>query len=237
MRRVHIQVDEKGIFKNINCANAYYGFDAKAYEINLYHELPVIEEDDIFHGTLPMVRDALHSIGKVFPDSLETPYNLYGYLGRLMDESTLGEIRNMDWSIARPVHIKPIGTAKLFTGHVVKEFKDLIKSAGYDANTPIIRSTVVDIISEYRCFILNGTMIGASRYKGDFTIIPDMKLVQKIIDDFKDAPCAYSIDLGVLKNGKTILIEMNHAFSLGCYGLSSLYYANMIEARWIEMTR
>jgi hypothetical protein len=44
----------------------------------------------------------------------------------------------------------------------------------------------------------------------------------------------YGLDLGVLSGGQTALVEWNHGFSLGSYGLDSSLYTELILARWCE---
>jgi hypothetical protein len=48
-------------------------------------------------------------------------------------------------------------------------------------------------------------------------------------------PVSGSIDVGVTKDGKTVLVEVNDSYSLGNYGIGSILYARMIEERWREL--
>lgn len=48
-------------------------------------------------------------------------------------------------------------------------------------------------------------------------------------------PAACSLDICVTKEGQTLLVEMNDAYALGCYGLPALLYARFISARWSEL--
>ena len=50
-------------------------------------------------------------------------------------------------------------------------------------------------------------------------------------------PVAFCLDWGITKNGETILIEMNDGFSFGHYGLHHCYVAQMLSARWFELTK
>lgn len=49
-------------------------------------------------------------------------------------------------------------------------------------------------------------------------------------------PDAYGIDFGVTKDGRTLLIEVNDAWALGCYGLESHLYAKFLLTRWAQLT-
>ena len=39
----------------------------------------------------------------------------------------------------------------------------------------------------------------------------------------------------VTKDGRTLLVEFNDAYSLGAYGLADIYYAKLISARWSQL--
>ena len=41
---------------------------------------------------------------------------------------------------------------------------------------------------------------------------------------------------GVTGEGRTLLIEMNDGYSIGCYGLNDVLYAKFLYARWAELT-
>lgn len=67
----------------------------------------------------------------------------------------------------------------------------------------------------------------------DLSTTMDTKIIDNAVKDFstwEGRPNACSLDFGVTKNGRTLLIEQNSAYSLGCYGLYSNYYAKMISA-------
>ena len=44
------------------------------------------------------------------------------------------------------------------------------------------------------------------------------------------------MDICVTKDNKTLLVELNDAYALGCYGLASIYYVKLISARWSQLT-
>jgi len=48
-------------------------------------------------------------------------------------------------------------------------------------------------------------------------------------------PIAYSIDVGILESGETILVECNDGFALGNYGVPARRYAEMHRDRWYQM--
>jgi hypothetical protein len=96
-------------------------------------------------------------------------------------------------------------------------------------------SEPVEFVTEYRGFVLRGDLVGLKHYKGDFGLVPDVAVIKQAIAAYKGAPVAYSIDFGVDDKGRSLLVEVNDAFALGNYGLNSLIYTDIIEARWDEI--
>ena len=46
----------------------------------------------------------------------------------------------------------------------------------------------------------------------------------------------YSADFGVVEDGRTFLVEINEGYALGCGHLKASAYAELLLARWMEMT-
>lgn len=81
-------------------------------------------------------------------------------------------------------------------------------------------SEVVDIESEWRCFIFNGKLVGMSNYIGDFTLFPDVQLIKEMISQYKNCPKAYTLDVGINDLG-TFVIEVHPFVSCGLYNFSN----------------
>ena len=96
-------------------------------------------------------------------------------------------------------------------------------------------SEVIDIVSEYRCYILRGEIIGIYNYLGNIFKFPDPNSICDFLDAYKSAPIAYSLDVAVTSANETIFLECNDAWSLGNYGLDAQKYSKMLEARWKEI--
>ena len=60
-------------------------------------------------------------------------------------------------------------------------------------------------------------------YSGDWSVVPDTTVIKNAIADFTTCPDSYGIDFGITDNGETVLIEVNDAWTLGCYGLQAHY--------------
>ena len=192
-----------------------------------------INKETIVVGWIRTVRKAFQVIGATDPQEVSIPTELAEFAGRKTWESTLGEIRKVD---DYKVFIKPLDGHKLFAGHVrTGNMADLIQTAPFPDETKLLCSDVVNFVSEYRGFVLDGKLIGLKHYAGDYKLMIDTSIVENAIRQYKTSPIAYSIDFGVTDDGKTLLVEVNDAFSLGSYGLDRVWYARMIEARWDEI--
>lgn len=95
-------------------------------------------------------------------------------------------------------------------------------------------SEVVDIDSEYRCFVYKNELVGLQNYSGDFTIFPNVELINDAIEKFKDeAPVAYTLDIGC-SGGKTFIIELHNFYSCGLYGFSDYNRYPLMLNRWFK---
>ena len=80
-------------------------------------------------------------------------------------------------------------------------------------------SEIVNIISEYRVYILNGKIYAIAYYDGNPCVFPDVKLIEKInlmYSILKEYPKSYTMDVMVTDNG-TALTEIHTFFSCGIY--------------------
>jgi hypothetical protein len=80
-------------------------------------------------------------------------------------------------------------------------------------------SEVIEIESEWRAFVYKKELVGLQNYLGDFTMFPDVNLIEKMINDYSNCPPAYTLDVGINNNG-TFIVECHVFFSCGLYGFS-----------------
>lgn len=90
-------------------------------------------------------------------------------------------------------------------------------------------------MSEFRVFVMHGEILGVRHYAGDPLVFPDPDRVRAAVAAYADAPASYALDMGVVEDGRTLLVEVNDAYATGCYGLAPVHYAAFIEARWVEL--
>jgi hypothetical protein len=123
-----------------------------------------------------------------------------------------------------PVFVKPFLNTKRFTGKVVVVVVD---DDEYDYQLLSVSraemvwiSEVVKFEAECRCYVLNGELYAVSWYAGSRSRTIDMETVLGAISNLSESGypvCSCALDFGVSADGKTLLIEANDAFSLGCY--------------------
>jgi aspartate 1-decarboxylase len=65
----------------------------------------------------------------------------------------------------------------------------------------------------------------------------DLSFVKNAIHDFKTAPAAYALDVGIDDQNQMKLVEVNDGHSLGTYGISGVNYAKFLSARWAQLTK
>ena len=93
-------------------------------------------------------------------------------------------------------------------------------------------SGLVDIAAEYRIFVDGMNIEAICLYNGDCKTFPDATLVQEMVDVYtasNEAPLSYTMDVAVLKNGRTVILEIHPVTSVGLYGYNSRALAYMYK--------
>lgn len=211
-------------------------FDGSDMENTLLNKV-IVPHEDIIIGSVEATVAFFNYCNIEVPKAISYPESLKKYLGREIIETTFGELK---WDF--PYFVKPSSQIKLFTGDVVSHEDHLtyLTISGAKPETEIYKSTLIDFVSEYRCFITNGEIRGFKHYLGDFEIFPNMFMVHEMIDTYQksgEAPSAYTIDIGVTDDGLTLLVEVNDMWAIGSYGVDSREYALLCARRMKEIWR
>lgn len=241
VRRVYIK-RAGGEIASEACYAAWKGFGAKGYPLDFFEwdeltgrHLPLTRDTLLVGGTVAVYK-ALTQLGLPLPSPLNVPKPLAAFAGRSLWASTLGEIRRQfEAGESRPVFVKPLASAKEFAGLVIASATDLARLSHLDDALAVQAAEPVAFVSEWRYFVLRGEIVGVARYKGDCFTHPDANTVRRAVSEYSHAPAAYGLDFGVTADGRTLLVEANDGFALGCYGLDPIIYAEMLEERWCEL--
>lgn len=241
VERVLVQ-KKGGEFATVNGWVAWSGFDRKAYPVSFF-EWPDLRDgrvavapDTLVVGGVATVLHALRRLGAA-PPTIDYPDSLRAYLGRAVHPSTLGEVRGrFTGDDPAPRFVKPREAHKAFTGSVFAAFRDLIPTAHLPDDLAVWVTDTVEFVSEWRYFVHRHEVVGVGHYRGDPFAHPDAAAVRAAVADYRPAaPAAYGIDFGVTADARTLLVEVNDAYSLGHVGLRPVPYANMLEDRWVEL--
>lgn len=236
--KAYIQERDSNQRLNVNCYVAGEGFRQMGFEIipfKTLDEIQPLDQEGIVVAGIGIVHQALEQHGITPPLPLDYPESLRSFLGRNLKESTINTIASTpsEWG----QFVKPKGFAKKFTGRVVNGTADLMGCGDRAFDVPVWVSDKIDLVAEWRCFVRYNTIAGVKMYRGDWRqkFAPD--IVEAIPKAYQNAPKGYAFDVGVTKQGETVLVEVNDGFSLGYYGLFYIDYAKLLSARWAELNQ
>ena len=247
MRTKYIKEMKTNIPHSINIANAMYGFREMGAEIIPYHSIDdiydIVTRDDIVLDYLNQC-NIIFSKFDVVPNIPDYPEILKPFLGRKIWKDTINNISNDEKKWSAGYFVKPVKN-KVFTGKIINSVSDLIGCGNQSEDYEVLISEPLDICAEWRCFIIYDELIDVrpygiltNQYKNSCMYHYDENVLNSMMKAFtswEDRPSACSMDICVTSDGKTLLVELNDAYALGCYGLPSLYYAKLISARWSQI--
>ncbi len=232
----YIQDEVKG---KLNKEIAKIGLEDRGYIVKVLKDKDpyFLAEDDIFYGNVNWIKQKLDDMQYSQNPIGNVPFELLKYAGRNIVTVTLKEALHLWTTTRKIIFIKPVPTAqKSFTGLVLAPGVDLTVLANYPDDGLVLMSESLSIRSEWRCFILDGEIIDAEHYKGDFEVSPDFYSVRDMVHAWTASPIAYALDVGILGGVKNpIIIECNDVMSLGWYGLIPYKAGVMLEARWQQI--
>ena len=220
---------------------AYLGFKEKNASIVMFEdimEVP-ISKNLVLVADIDYTHAYLTRMGIEPPKALNIPTELMGFTGRNVRYMTMGEFKK---DTQLPVFIKGNNKAKEYSdifsaGVITKESSRRDFFIGVPDAFPVLVSDYMDIVSEWRGYVIDGQLKGIKHYLGDIRVFPDMKVVDAAIADYRTQPAGYSIDFGITADGKTILVEANDGYSLGNYGLEPSLYSKLLAKRWLQIMK
>jgi hypothetical protein len=201
-------------------------------------------------GSVEYLRKAMSVASIEEPENLSYHPSIQPYLGRWVKPDTAGRFCD-NWP-SGIYFVKPMAT-KLFTGFV---YNDEHRDVDYDEHdlaqfqvfrclpnrTQIWLSPVVKFIGEWRYYVMDGKIIGCARYDTeDFNAPPPLpEFVATCCQAAWDAlGHSFALDIGVLDDGKNVVVELNDAWAIGLYSdkeseiaLSNHQYLEYLFSRW-----
>ena len=194
-----------------------------------------LSPETLVMGGLSSVRAALRTMGRSLPEAEDYPPALLPFLRRRVWPSTLAAALGAVEQSGRPIFVKPRRVRKRFTG-VVLSGPHQWPLSQVSGRTEVWCSDVVHFQSEARAFVRRSELVEIRHYWGAPALPPDEATVVSMIQNLaENAPAGYALDVGVLDDGSTALIEMTDGFSLDRYGLDGAAYLDVVSARWREL--
>ena len=252
MGRVYLKIKFDNEMKmeiphSVNIANAMYGFRDMGAEIIPYHNIDEIYDrvnrEDIVMDYIEQCNSIFSKFG-VEPSIPDYPDVLKPFLGRKIWKDTINSISRSEEKWSGGYFVKPVRN-KVFTGKIISSISDLVGCGNYSEDYDLLVSEPLDICAEWRCFILYDEIVDVRPYgilldrnRKSYKFHYDSNVLDSMLEAFikwDERPIACSMDICVTKDGQTLLVEINDAYALGCYGLASIFYAKLISARWSEL--
>lgn len=241
MKKVYVEIKD-GFPMNVDVQNAIDGFDYLGYNPNTFTYLDVLTGNLDYKALHSPVIGSIDAMTKLFkrikklPEPIDFPKEIFinpEIIKRKIKIIPLKDAMEEFKENENPVFIKPVQT-KLFDGIPVTKIHHL-NYLRYLENPDVYVSEMIDIVSEHRAYIYKDEVKYCCSYSGDFRKNPDYTYIEKIMELYKSSPIAYTIDVAVLKDGSTELIEVNDMWAIGSYGLYCMDYAEMLFERYKQI--
>lgn len=217
---------------NEECAVAQRGFEKLGVDcvpFSTNEELDTANREDVVVAGVLVTGHTLSRWG-VEPPSIDYPEELRWLLGRRVWKSTVGEIGEADL----PLFVKP-ARDKEMPALVASCMEDLAPYEAMGPGYPVLCSEPVEFASEWRIFVRYGKIADVRCYLGSPKPFPDADAINGAVEGYSQSTAAYALDLGITNEGKTLLVEVNDGYSVGCYGADCVAYALFLSARWAEL--
>ena len=187
---------------------AYLGFKRRQLDIFFFEDIEEVPRSkyNIVVGYIETTIKFFNDLG-ISLDPLHIPEQLLKYTNREINYMSMGDY--LDNYNKFPVFVKPDSKIKEFITGVITRPSSKEFFTNVDKNTRIQVSEVVNFLSEYRGFVIDGELKSLQHYIGELDYYPNVSIIREAIKDYKSAPIGYSIDFGVTEDGKTSLIECN----------------------------
>jgi len=183
-------------------------------------------------GSVEFVRAWFETFHNHTPKPMNVPEELFGYCNREIFNGTEKDLSGMYGKLFVKDNDKIKGIAGIFN----HQEKYVFPKGNYQI------SEFIEIIGEWRAFVYYGELVGLQNYNGDFTRFPNILTIRKMINRYKSAPKAYTLDVGIgtpileidgnFITDNTFVIECHDFFSCGLYGFADHRILPYMFYRW-----
>lgn len=197
--------------------------------------------DVLMVGGVHHIRHLLYTHGKN-PDGVEFPTQLGSFYGRRILKMSWGEMQHLNGSYfvkkypSKTGMVGPQIITLPFDHRTASPDIDVMGFAHMEHHDVFWVQEIVELTSEWRCFVCNGEILDVRPYRRDsWRRPPDPSVVEAAVGAWSSKPAGCAIDFGVTADGRTIVIEVNEGYALGSYGLLPRSYLSLLTVRWREL--
>jgi hypothetical protein len=227
--KLYYKVNENGVPFDNFCSDAAIGANEAGISCIAFSDIKTVPKNP-YHIVVTSVEESLQWLEKdvqAIDDSWAKHFK-----NRAEKILKIEEIENY------PCFIKPYKQIKAFTGIIVNN-KEEAKLFTQDFKESVSCQEIVEFESEWRVYVNKDRgILGIKHYLGDPYIIPQKSFVDEVVKAAKKElkENSYTLDLGIDKNLKNYLIEVNDGWAIGNYGLPPTLYYSFIKSRWLQLT-
>lgn len=182
------------------------------HEVAFVKDVELMYRDYIPVGSVEFVQKFMEEFWDVrIVKPLNIPEELYPFANRFVQRLSKKDIDSL-FEKYNQLFIK--------SDDKIKDFSEFCNKKSEIPEGNYIVSELIDIRSEYRCFIKDGRLLDIKNYSGEIDILPNFNTIENMIKAYKSAPPAYTLDVAITGKGETVVIECHNFFSCGLYGFS-----------------
>jgi hypothetical protein len=184
-------------------------------------------------GTVEFCRAWMRATGVAEPYPVDYPEPLKFALGRHLIQVPFAQALVGSW-------IKPVRT-KAWEPYVLSGGENRTRDEVVWECAPIPRE---QWIAEWRVYVVDGQIIGHGRYDDgpDDAAVFDALAVQAWVQIYGasgTAPAGYALDVALLSDGCTVLVEVTDGWGIGIYKgtCGPVSYTKLLAVRWAEIAK
>ena len=233
---IYIQSNtERTLPHHFDCSCALYGAidSAMDYRLTSFEEVvsgkfDMLIKKNLFVGSVEFMQEVFKRVGL---DDVRLPDNSNRECEIITLEDAHERVANGSKLFIKPVQIK------LFTGLMLDGMQySCLSNLPKDTKVMAYELFKSKIISEWRLYVHNDKLIDARNYAGEFIVSPNYEYAMIVISNNKGKfPCAYTIDIAILKDSENVVVEFNDMWAIGNYGIPNDIYLRALKDRYFEI--
>lgn len=225
---------------------AYIGFKKLGWDVLVGMQDPV-DDDALYLGPRHWMLTALNAQHRDVRTLGRFPHTLRQFLDKHPRSMTIAKFRDFcqTGSFANFRVLSDSDPAH-FNERLVVSVEDVLDIFDMPATDVVHVMSDFKYISEYRCFVDKGAIVGVTHVAGSTLVYPSSDVLRKLQKQLKNVVAsALVIDMGIADfperperiRNPTLLKSCFEIFDVSCVGVSPVIYASMLQHRWYDFKR